>query len=98
MIEAKLVHCGQYHRYGDFFRVWELKTDGESKEEVLRYIRENVYKADLPPIPASGAPMFATAANTPTTPLIISAGATRWKRLTADTDTRLKNRSAINRR
>lgn len=48
MIEAKLVHSGQYCHYGDFFRVWELKTDGESEEEVLRYIRENVYKSDLP--------------------------------------------------
>lgn len=48
MIEAKLVHSGQYRSYGDFFRVWELKTDGESEEEVLRYIRENVHKADIP--------------------------------------------------
>lgn len=49
-MEAKLVHSGQYRRYGDTFRVWEIKTDGESKEEVLKYIRENVHKADLPPI------------------------------------------------
>lgn len=49
MIESKLIHSGQYRRYGDFFRVWELKTDGESEGEVLRYIRENVHKADLPP-------------------------------------------------
>lgn len=48
MIEAKIVHSGQYRRYGDYFRVWELNTDGESEEEVLRYIRENVYKSDLP--------------------------------------------------
>lgn len=48
-MEAKLIHCGQYERYGDFFRVWKIKTDGESKEEVLKYIRENVHKYDLPP-------------------------------------------------
>lgn len=48
-MEAKQIHCGQYERYGDYFRVWEIKTDGESKEEVLKYIRENVHKYDLPP-------------------------------------------------
>lgn len=48
-MEAKQIHCGQYKRYGDYFRVWEIKTDGESKEEVLKYIRENVHKSDLPP-------------------------------------------------
>lgn len=49
-MEAKVIRCGQYERYGDFFRVWEIKTDGESKEEVLKYIRENVHKYDLPPL------------------------------------------------
>lgn len=48
-MEAKVIHCGQYEHYGDSFRVWEIKTDGESKEEVLKYIRENVHKYDLPP-------------------------------------------------
>ena len=48
-MEAKQIHCGQYKRYGDYFRVWEIKTDGESKEEVMKYIRENVHKSDLPP-------------------------------------------------
>ena len=48
MIVAKCIHDGQYRPYGDTFQVWELKTDGESKEEVLRYIRENVHKADIP--------------------------------------------------
>lgn len=47
-MEAKLINCGQYKRYGDFFRAWEIKTDGESKEEVLKYIRENVHEYDLP--------------------------------------------------
>lgn len=48
-MEAKLTHSGQYKRYGDFYKVWEIKTDGESEEEVLKYIRENVHKAELPP-------------------------------------------------
>lgn len=47
-MEVKLIHCGQYKRYGDFFRVWEIKTDGESPKEVLKYIKENVHKYDLP--------------------------------------------------
>ena len=47
-MEAKVIHCGQYKPCGDFFRVWEIKTDGESKEEVLKYIRENVPEYDLP--------------------------------------------------
>lgn len=48
-MEVKLIHCGQYKRYGDFFRVWEIKTDGESPEEVVNYMKENVHKYDLPP-------------------------------------------------
>lgn len=48
-MNAKMIHCGQYKRYGDFYRVWEIETDGESREDVLKYIRENVHKADLPP-------------------------------------------------
>lgn len=48
-MQAKLIHVGQYQRYGDTFRVWEIATDGESKEEVLRYARENLYKRDIPP-------------------------------------------------
>lgn len=48
-MQVKQIHCGQYKRYGDFYRVWEIKTDGESEEEVLKFIRENVHKTDLPP-------------------------------------------------
>lgn len=48
-MQVKQIHCGQYKRYGDFYRVWEIKTDGESEEEVLKFIRENVQKTDLPP-------------------------------------------------
>lgn len=48
MIVAKCIYDGQYKPYGDTFQVWELKTDEESKEHVLRYIRESVHKADIP--------------------------------------------------
>lgn len=48
-MEAKLIHCGQYEPYGDYFRVWDIQTDGESRDEVLKWVRENVYGKDLPP-------------------------------------------------
>lgn len=47
-MEVKQIHCGQYKRYGDFFRVWEVKTDNKNKEEVLEYLFENVYKRKVP--------------------------------------------------
>ena len=48
-MDVKQIHCGQYKRYGDFFRVWEVKTDNENTEEVLNYLFENVYKRRVPP-------------------------------------------------
>lgn len=48
-MEAKVVHCGQYRPYGDYFRVWDIQTDSESRDEVLKYVRENVYSKELPP-------------------------------------------------
>ncbi len=33
---------------GAIYTVWEIKTNGESREEVLKYIRENVHKVALP--------------------------------------------------
>ena len=48
MITAKQTHCGQYKRYGDFFRVWEIETD-ESEEAVREYCFTEIYKRkDLP--------------------------------------------------
>lgn len=41
------IHCGQRERYGDFFRVWEIKTN-KSKDEVLEYLWTNVYKRRVP--------------------------------------------------
>ena len=48
-MEVRQIHRGQYRRYGDFFMVWEVKTDNENKEEVLNYLFENVYKRKVPP-------------------------------------------------
>ena len=47
-MDVKQIHCGQYKPYGDFFRVWEVKTDNENQEEVLNYLFENVYKKRVP--------------------------------------------------
>lgn len=47
MIQAKQTHVGQYRKYGDFFREWEIETD-----EAVDYIREwcfkNLSKRELP--------------------------------------------------
>lgn len=42
MIEARRIHCGQYKRYGDFFRVWEVETD-LPEEEAVNWCFENLY-------------------------------------------------------
>ena len=42
-MKSELIHAGQYKRYGDTFRVWKITTDGENEEEVLKYIKENVF-------------------------------------------------------
>ena len=47
MINAKQTHCGQYKRYGDFFRVWEIETD-EAEEAVKEYCFSELYKKKLP--------------------------------------------------
>ncbi len=47
-MEAEIIHCGQYKPYGDYFGVWDIQTDGESRDEVLKWVRENVYGKELP--------------------------------------------------
>lgn len=47
MIKAKQTHCGQYKRYGDFFRVWEIETD-EPIEAVLEFCFTELYKRRVP--------------------------------------------------
>lgn len=47
MFEAKMVHCGQYKRYGDFYREWEIRTD-RSEEETVEWCFENLYKRRVP--------------------------------------------------
>ena len=49
MIKATQIHCGQYKRNGDFFRVWEIETD-ESIEAVREYcFTELCKRSDIPP-------------------------------------------------
>jgi len=50
MIEIKVeqIHCGQYKRYGDFFRVWKLETDIKDEKTILEYCFKNLRKKDLP--------------------------------------------------
>lgn len=45
--KAKLTHCGQYKRYGDFFRAWEIETD-MPKEAVIEKCFSELYKTKLP--------------------------------------------------
>lgn len=45
MIKATRVHCGQYKRYGDFFRVWDIETD-ENEETVRDYCFTELYKTN----------------------------------------------------
>lgn len=45
--EATLVHSGQYRRYDDFYREWEIKTDA-SAEETLEWCFENLCKRRIP--------------------------------------------------
>ena len=47
MFKAKQIHCGQYRRYGDFYRVWEVKTD-RSKKETVEWCFANIYKRRVP--------------------------------------------------
>ena len=47
MINAKQIHCGQYKRYGDFFRVWDIETD-EPIEAVLEFCFTQLYHRRVP--------------------------------------------------
>lgn len=47
MFETKQTHNGQYKKYGDFVREWEIETD-LSKEEVLDKCFTELYKKQLP--------------------------------------------------
>lgn len=47
MIKAKEVHCGQYRKYDDFYRVWEIQTD-MGKEEVVEWCFQNLHKRRVP--------------------------------------------------
>lgn len=44
---TKQVHCGQYKRYGDFFRVWNISTN-EDETSTLDYCFSELYKHPVP--------------------------------------------------
>lgn len=47
MIKSMQTHVGQYRRYGDFFREWDIETD-EPKEAVLEYCFSELYTRRVP--------------------------------------------------
>lgn len=47
-MKAIQTHCGQYKKYGDFFRVWKIETKEEDREKVLQYCFDNLYKRVVP--------------------------------------------------
>ena len=44
---TKQTQCGQYKRYGDFYRVWEIQTEA-SKEETFEYCFSELHKRRVP--------------------------------------------------
>ena len=42
MLIAKKIESRQRERYGDFFETWEIKTDGETREEAVAYCLEKL--------------------------------------------------------
>lgn len=47
--KTKRTYCGQYRPYGDYFRVWEIETDCEDKEQVLDFCFTELYEKRIPP-------------------------------------------------
>lgn len=45
--KAKLTHCGQHRRYGDFFREWDVKTTA-TREETIEWCFQNLYTRRVP--------------------------------------------------
>jgi len=49
MITSKIIHTGQYRRYGDSFTVWEINvTEGENLEVVRQYCFDNLISQNIP--------------------------------------------------
>ena len=44
---AKPVFSGQYRKYNDYLRVWEIETDAD-QETTLEWCFENVYRKRIP--------------------------------------------------
>lgn len=47
-IKVEQIHCGQYKRYGDFFRVWKIITEEQDIEKVREYCLNEVYEKVVP--------------------------------------------------
>ena len=47
VFNAKIAHRGQYKRYGDYFRVWEIESD-MPKESVIEKCFSELHKTKLP--------------------------------------------------
>ena len=56
---VNLVESQQRERYGDYYKTWEIVTDGESKKEVIEYCLNNLVNnkpytdSDDSPLPES---------------------------------------------
>ena len=44
---ARQVHCGQYRKYDDFYRKWEIETS-EGREATLEYCFTELHKWRVP--------------------------------------------------
>lgn len=49
MFKATQTHVGQYRRYGDFFREWDIETD-LTEEQMLNEFFNTVYRHKVPEI------------------------------------------------
>lgn len=48
MIEARQTRCGQYERYGAYFRVWEVTTN-LSEEDTVKWCFDNLHNSRVLP-------------------------------------------------
>lgn len=49
MFKATQTQCGQYKRYGDFFREWDIETDMPKEEALGKCFEELYHGRKVPP-------------------------------------------------
>lgn len=49
MIEAKQTHSGQFRRYDDYYRIWEIETDVEDTGGIVNWCFNNLYGGKVLP-------------------------------------------------